>query len=112
MTFRSHSAAVNQVAISPDAQLIATASDDLSTRLWDPATGEERLSLFGHNYLVSGVTFSPDGRLLATASPDGTVALHLLPVDEFDTLARERVTRALTDEECRQYLHLEGCPAG
>jgi len=26
-------------------------------------------------------------------------------------LARERVTRPLTEEECLQYLH-EGCPAG
>jgi WD40 repeat protein len=59
---------------------------------------------------VYAVAFSPDGRFLATASVDGTVALHLLPIDELRTLATQRVTRSLTDEECRQYLHLEACP--
>jgi hypothetical protein len=59
---------------------------------------------------VYGVDFSPDGRLLATASPDGTAALHLLPINELVDLARDRVTRDLTDDECRQYLHLERCP--
>jgi WD40 repeat protein len=58
---------------------------------------------------VYGVDFSPDGRLLATASTDGTTALHLLPIDEFRDLARERVTRGLTDQECRDYLHLAAC---
>ena len=27
-------------------------------------------------------------------------------------LARSRLTRTLTPEECRQYLHVEACPAG
>jgi hypothetical protein len=70
------------------------------------------LTLFGHDGPVNTVAFSPDGRFLATASGDGTVALHLLPIDELRDLARERVTRTLTDEECRQYLHVEGCPGG
>jgi hypothetical protein len=40
------------------------------------------------------------------------VALHLLPIDELRKLAGERVTRNLTEDECRQYLHVEKCPAG
>jgi WD40 repeat protein len=110
LTLRGHTARVHQVAVSPDGTRIATSSDDGTVRLWDSATGEERLTLRGHSYLVYGVDFSPDGRLLATASPDGTAALHLLPIDELVELARGRVTRDLTDDECRQYLHLERCP--
>jgi WD40 repeat protein/DNA-binding SARP family transcriptional activator len=110
LTLRGHTARVHQVDVSPDGTRIATSSDDGTVRLWDIETGEEQLTLLGHSYLVYGVDFSPDGRLLATASPDGTAAIHLLPVDELIEVARGRMTRGLTDDECRQYLHLERCP--
>jgi len=110
VTLRGHNAFVAQAAVSPDGSRVATTSDDGTTKLWDSATGRELLTLLGHKSLVFGVAFSPDGRLLATASPDGTVALHLLPIDEFRELARKRVTRSLTEAECQQYLHLDGCP--
>jgi WD40 repeat protein len=110
-TLRGHSGPLLGVAVSPDGALVATGSLDGTAKLWDLATGQEVLTLFGHDGPVNTVAFSPDGRFLATASGDGTVALHLLPIDELMRLARERVTRTLTDDECRQYLH-EGCPAG
>ena len=34
----------------------------------------------------------------------------LLPIDDLMALARRRVTRALTGDECRRYLHLDRCP--
>jgi hypothetical protein len=36
--------------------------------------------------------------------------LHLLPIDELRELARGRVSRTLTEEECVRYLHVEACP--
>jgi WD40 repeat protein/DNA-binding SARP family transcriptional activator len=109
VTFRGHIAGVNQIAVSPDGSQIATSGDDGSVRLWDPATADEQLTLVGHDNVVYGVHFSPDGRLLATASADGTVLLRLLSIDDLVEVARERVTRNLTDEECRQYLRLDRC---
>lgn len=110
LRLRGHSGPVNLIAFSPDERVIATSSDDRATRLWDRRTGRELLALTGHELTVFGVSFSPDGRHLATASADGTTTVHLLDVDELVELARSRVTRSLTQDECRQYLHVERCP--
>jgi len=110
LTLHGHDATVFQVAITLDPFLIATTSDDGTARVWDGETGRELLALTPHDGLVYGVAFDPEGRLLATGSPDGTVALHLLPIDEFIDLVEARVTRSLTDDECRQYLDVERCP--
>ena len=41
-------------------------------KLWDLATGRERLPLAGHSQDVRGLAFAPDGRTLASGSFDGT----------------------------------------
>jgi WD40 repeat protein len=63
------------VAFSPDGRLLATASDDKTAGLWNPATGDCLRTLTGHDSRALGVAFSPDGRLLATASDDQTARL-------------------------------------
>jgi Tol biopolymer transport system component len=62
-----HRGAVFGVAFSPDGRMLATAGDDGTVRLWDPAAGKQRRTLDGHDDAVFGVAFSPDGRMLATA---------------------------------------------
>lgn len=79
-------------------------------RLWDPSSGEEVVKLTGATQLVLEVAFSPDGSRLASASADGTVRVYLLRLSELMDLARDRLTRGFTADECRQYLHLERCP--
>jgi len=36
--------------------------------------------------------------------------VHVLPIEELIALARSRVTRSLTTNECQRYLHIEQCP--
>jgi WD40 repeat protein/class 3 adenylate cyclase len=106
-----HSGGVVSAAYSRDGSVIATSGQDSTARLWDAATGQPLLELTGPRGGIGSLAFSPDGSRLATASRDGLARVFLLRTDELVALARSRLTRTLTTQECRQFLHLEACPA-
>jgi WD40 repeat protein len=54
------------VAFSPDSKRLASASHDHMVKLWDASTGQEVLTMHGHDEPVESVGFSPDGRYLAS----------------------------------------------
>ncbi|KAI0339475.1 WD40 repeat-like protein [Trametopsis cervina] len=70
------SSPINDVAISPDGRIIATAHDDRTIGLWNAVTGERvGEPLIGHTYWVRSVAFCPDGTTIASGSDDGTIHL-------------------------------------
>jgi WD40 repeat protein len=75
VSFDGHAETVEAVAISPDGQLVATASQDTTARIWDAVTGEQRAVLRAHRYPVRTVAFAPRSQWLATGGGDGTVRI-------------------------------------
>ncbi|MBD2182065.1 WD40 domain-containing protein [Aerosakkonema funiforme] len=75
--FSGHQAAAMTVNISPDSQLIASASVDKTIKVWR-RDGTEIATLKGHQALIRTVKFSPDGQLIASGGDDDTVKIWKL----------------------------------
>jgi len=98
-------APIGDISFSRDGTRLAltTLDPSLSTRIWDWPRDVELLKL------TDGATravFSPDGKLLAGVRSEPTPYVHVwaLDVDRLLEIARGRLTRSLTDADCRQYL--------
>jgi hypothetical protein len=60
---------------------------------------------------VRGAHFRANGTHLITTGMDGVIREYTLNIEELVELAKARLTRSLTTEECQQYLHVAACPA-
>jgi WD40 repeat protein/DNA-binding SARP family transcriptional activator len=97
------------LAFSPDAAGLASGTVDGTLRLWDVASGVQEQVLRGHDSAISALDFSADGARLASGGQDGIARVWALDVDDLVAMARRKLTRTLTEAECREYLHVARC---
>lgn len=72
---KGHRDNVTAVRFHPDLELVCSASEDATVRVWDFEQGRVERTLKGHTGAVRDLAFDPKGVLLATCSNDLTIKL-------------------------------------
>lgn len=95
-----HRGTVEQVLLSPDESLLASAGSDTTIRYWTAGhgsmwTGRLKPVLRGHTDAIRSIVFSEDGQQLASASDDGTIRIWDMRATLF---ARDTYWTALADD--------------
>ena len=63
---QGHNGLIAAIGFSPDSQIVATAGQDMTVRLWNPYSGDNLMILKPGAGFLYAVAFSPDGTILAT----------------------------------------------
>ena len=105
-----HRGTAKDLDVSPDSRLIASSDSTGLVRIWDLSTGEA-LQGIPLQEEVTNVEFVDERHLLVTPRNWTDALVMTVDVDELLEIARSRVTRDLTDEECQTYLHVDACPS-
>jgi WD40 repeat protein len=76
IVLRGHKGAVQALAVSAPSDLVATAGEDATVRLWSGRDGGAKGTIVpGHSGAIHALAFGPDGAALASGGADGTVRL-------------------------------------
>ena len=67
-TMQGHRAKITKITVHPFYNLVATASEDASIRLWDFEQGEHERTLKSHAGMVTFLDFNTNGNILASCA--------------------------------------------
>jgi WD40 repeat protein len=99
---------VDELGMSDDGSMIASAGFDGFVRVWEVATGRLLHEIALGDTRVWNVEFADDSHLLIV--PDGgPVLVMTIDTEELLQIARDRLTRGFTPAECSKY-QIDPCP--
>ena len=74
-SMQGHRAKITKIVVHPFYNLVATASEDASIRLWDFEQGEHERTLKSHAGMVTFLCFNSNGNVLASCATDLVIKL-------------------------------------
>ncbi|HUG32676.1 MAG TPA: BTAD domain-containing putative transcriptional regulator [Acidimicrobiia bacterium] len=110
-SLRGHRGHVHDLGVSPDSSVLASSDVSGLVRIWDLATGSLLQALSLDEQSVQNVEFLDSDHLLVTPQTGPNALILTIDVDELVDIARRRVTRGFTTEECQAYLRVDVCPS-
>ena len=75
ISLEGHTAFINDIALSTKGQLLASASDDKTIKIWDLVRSKEKLTLTGHTSKVNTVAFTSDDKYIISGDHSGEVII-------------------------------------
>ncbi len=104
----SHDGEINAIDIDAVSGIFATGGRDGVIRVWDLETGDHLYKLADLGAEIESLSFGFAGSMLAATTAD-VIKVYTLDLEDLIEVARSRLLRDLTDEECLQYLRVDSC---
>jgi hypothetical protein len=82
-TVQCHQATIQAIDISPDGQIIATAGEDQTIKLWQRETGKLIYSFVGVNDLIQTLAISPNGKSIIVGGFDSRISQWQLETKQY-----------------------------